>query len=169
MLVVLGRVLGAHGIRGTLKCAYETDRPETLERYPYFLAVDWETGEFSALTPESISLREKNFLLKAAEMPDRNHAERLFFRTLEAPGFRVPPRPDGEYFSWQLEGLSVVREDGESLGTVLEVMFLPAGAVLEISGGTGEFSVPFKGQGVLEVNLEKGVIVVSKSVGAGTQ
>jgi len=170
MLVALGFVRSAHGVRGTLKCAYITDRPETLGDYPYVVLTDDKTSEAVKADVENVVLRHKDFLLKLAGVDDKSVADRYRSWYVEAPIAIVPPRDEDEYFVWQLEGLSVEKRDGTELGAVIDFVETPANALLEVGGETGEsFYVVFNEEYVLEVDLEAGRIVVADFVGGETR
>lgn len=165
MLVALGFVRSAHGIRGTLKCAYVTDRPETLSGYPYFILTDETTGEGVRRIPERVSLRGTDFLLKLEGVDDRNAAERFRNWYVEAPALLVPPREEGEFFVWQIEGLRVERQDGTSLGVVAEYLDTPGNPLLRIVRGDVESFAVFCEEHVLEVDVEGGRLIVADFVG----
>ncbi|MEP0814267.1 MAG: 16S rRNA processing protein RimM [bacterium] len=165
MLVVLGRVKGAHGVRGTLKCEYVTDRPATLQGYAYFILSDEITGEAVIVRHPKVSLRGTDFLLSTPSVPNRNVASGMSGWLVEAPASLVPPRSNGEFFPWQLVGLCTVNESGAELGFVQDVFFTAAGAVLQIQGVRGEILLAFSGDAVIDVDLPGGRLVVTDYVG----
>lgn len=169
MLIALGCVRGAHGLHGTLKCAYITDRPDTLKDYPLFLLTDSESGEVILLDHVEVSLRGKDFLLFTRFIGDRTGAERFKSWFIEVPLEFVPKRPDGEYFHWQLEGLDVFSESGELLGSVKEVILNPGQMLLDVKSKEREFYVVFCSDQVVQVDIEKGRITVADHVGRGFQ
>jgi 16S rRNA processing protein RimM len=167
MLVSLGFVRSAHGVRGTLRCAYITDRPETLGSYPYVVLTDEMTGEVVKADVESVVLRHADFLLKLAGIDDKSVAERFKSWRVEAPITIVPPRGGDEYFVWQFEGLGVERRDGTRLGTVIDFVDTPANLLLEVLEESGEsFYVVFCEEHVLEVDLERRRVIVADFVGS---
>jgi len=169
MLVTLGFVRGAHGVRGTLKCAYITDRPETLKSYTWFLLTDEKTGQVVMAISESIVLRGTDFLLRLEGLDNRTDAERYKSWIVSVPVSLVPPRPGGEYFPWQLEGLSVEMKDGRKLGIVKELVFTPANPILDVEGTDGRFYVVFSTEHVLDVDIEAGRLIVADFVGRGCE
>ena len=152
-----------------MKCAYVTDRPETLAGYPFFVLTDDESGEALRVTPEKVVLRRDCFLLTAAEIPHRERAQELRGFGVEAPLELVPPRGEGEYFLWELVGLPVRTEDGRTLGTVTDVDSTKAGTILEVSDGAGEhFYLAFEGEDVVRIEKES-AIIAALHVGRGHQ
>lgn len=164
MLIALGFVRAAHGIRGTLKCAYITDRPETLADYEYFILTDETTGESVKLASEKVSLRNTDFLLKLEGIDDCYKAERFRNWYVEAPAQHVPPREEDEFFVWQIEGLRAEKSDGTFLGVVAEFVDTPGNPLLRISGENGDFFVVFCLEHVPVVDIDGGRLVVADIV-----
>jgi 16S rRNA processing protein RimM len=78
--------------------------------------------------------------------------------TLEVPRDALPPPAEDSYYVFQLVGLEVVEEDGESLGRVEDVAPGPANDVLELDTG---LSLPLVDACVRDVDLSGGRIVVA--------
>lgn len=169
MLVTLGFVRASHGVHGTLKCAYSTDRPDTLVNYDHVVLNDDESGEIISARVESVTLRPSDFLLKLKGIDERSRAERFKFWFVGIPVSKVIPRDEDEFFPWQLEGLKVVKRDGTEIGTVKELVFTPANPILEIESGETSFYIVFSLEQVPLVDLEAGLIVVADFVGEGFQ
>ena len=68
------------------------------------------------------------------------------------------PAEEGEFYIFQLVGLSVEQEDGRLLGRVREVLQYPANDVLELESG---LSLPLVEACVRSVDVEGGRIVVA--------
>ncbi len=169
MLVTLGFVRAAHGVRGTLKCACITDRPETLESYRYVILSDDVTGEVVKLAVESVTVRSADFFLQLHGLSERTKAERYKSWYIDVPSSILEPREEGDYLPWQLEGLRVVKSDGAVVGKVKELVFTPANPILEIDNGESCFYVVFSMEQVPVVDLEAGLIIVADHVGEGFQ
>lgn len=72
----------------------------------------------------------------------------------------LPPRPEGEFYWFDLEGLTVYTEDGACLGRVEE--FFPTGSneVLVVRQGTQETLLPFIKDVILAVDAAQGLLHV---------
>jgi 16S rRNA processing protein RimM len=77
---------------------------------------------------------------------------------LELPVAELPPVRDGEFYVFQLVGLTVVDEHGRELGRVQDVVPGVANDVLELEGG---ISLPMVEDCVRAVDLEGGRIVIA--------
>ena len=69
------------------------------------------------------------------------------------------PAEEGEFYVFELVGLSVEQEDGRVLGRVREVLQYPANDVLELDSGV---SLPLVEACVRSVDVEGGRIVVAE-------
>jgi 16S rRNA processing protein RimM len=72
----------------------------------------------------------------------------------------LPPPPEGDFYWFDLEGLSVFTEDGECLGRVEE--FFPTGSneVLVVRKGSQETLLPFIKDVILAVDEARGILHV---------
>ena len=76
--------------------------------------------------------------MKLEGVDDVNTAEKLKFTELYAKEEDLPKLPEGEYYFFQLTGLTAVLENGEELGTVNSVIENNAANLLEITKKDGE-------------------------------
>ena len=60
---------------------------------------------------------------------------------------------EGEYFHYQLLGMSVYTEAGEALGTIVEILETGSNDVYVVAGNSQEVLVPATSQVVLQVDV----------------
>ena len=72
---------------------------------------------------------------------------------------------EGEFFDWELEGCAVETVEGETLGTVLELMRTGAGEILDVKGAAKEYLIPFAERICTEVDIEKKLIRIDAPEG----
>ena len=143
--LLIGRIVGAHGLNGHVKVYPESDFPERFvepgER--------WLKKPGREPTPIKISSGRylegtKNYLVKLSGINDRNQAEDLRSAQLVVPaGDRLPLNP-GEFHVDDLVGLTVVTQaDGTELGTVTNV-FTTGHDLLEVTLSKQEESAQAK-------------------------
>jgi len=72
----------------------------------------------------------------------------------------LPPPPPGEFYWWELEGLTVYTDTGECLGRVEE--FFPTGSndVLVVRKGQQETLLPFIKEVIVAVDRTQGIMQV---------
>ena len=72
---------------------------------------------------------------------------------------------EGEVFYHQLLGMEVVTKDDEFVGEIREVYELRPAHLLEVHGPRGEIMIPFLSHVVVEVDTEKGRMVIDPPEG----
>ena len=87
---------------------------------------------------------------------------------LKIPQCDVPPAPDGHFYQFQLIGLTVHEESGETLGVLEEVLEASAQHLLVIRGHGKEWLLPASKKCIVQVNvLRKEMTVISKEKWSG--
>jgi 16S rRNA processing protein RimM len=106
-------------------------------------------------------------LVRLADVADRTAAEALRGSVFLVDTEDLPPIDDpDEFYDHQLEGLRVVTNDGQPVGTVKEVLHTAAGELLSVTAETGaEVLVPFVGAIVTEVSLQSRTIEIDPPQG----
>lgn len=160
MRVVVGRIGKAHGIRGEVTVEVRTDEPERRFAPGSRLYVD-DTSD--VLTVDTVRPHGGGVLIGFDGVDDRTGAESLRGILLEAD--RDPQeRPDDadEYYDSDLIGCVVRDESGEELGTVTEVVHLPAQDLLAIRDATGhEWLLPLVHALVPHIDPEGKLIIAA--------
>jgi 16S rRNA processing protein RimM len=155
-LVVLGKVVGAHGLRGEVKVYPFADDPTAWSALPRW----WLGGEGDA--PETwrclrlAHCRERSGGLVAAleGVSDRDAAESLHGMLLGVPREELPATEAGEYYWGDLVGLDVVNARGRPLGRVAGLIETAANDVLRVASEEGgERLLPFVDAVVREVDV----------------
>jgi 16S rRNA processing protein RimM len=163
--VVVGRIGRAHGLGGDVGVEVRTDEPE--RRLAPGVVLSTDPAPRGPLTVTSGRVHSGRLLLRFAEVADRAAAEALRGTLLlvEVDPAEVPEDED-EWYDFQLVGLSAVRPDGAPLGTLTEVLHLPAQDLLAVRTPDGrEVLVPFVSAIVLEVDVAGGRIVIDPPPG----
>jgi 16S rRNA processing protein RimM len=159
--VVVARVGRALGVKGDVLVDVLTDEPERrlIPGAHLHIAGQQRTVIIGSERPHGGRL-----CLHFAGIDDRTAAEALTGSLLEAerPDGERPEDPD-EYYDDDLIGLEVMTESGERVGSVTEVLHLPAQDVLAVreSPEGPEVLVPFVGEIVPIVDLDNRRIVIT--------
>ncbi|KAB8184786.1 ribosome maturation factor RimM [Lysobacter maris] len=158
--ILLGRVLGAFGLRGELKFESWTEPRAAIFRYQPWILVDPAGGERELRGAKG---REsgKYLIGHLPEVTDRDAAEALRGTEIHVPREVLPPPAPGEYYWVDLEGLRVVTTDGVALGTVSHLFSTGANDVLVARDDERERMIPFvQPQYVTAVDFDNGVVTV---------
>ena len=155
--ILLGRVLGAFGVRGELKLQSFTDPAAKLLKYqPWWLVHRGVEREVANARGRDTA---KGVLLTLPGIEDRDAADALAGAEIWVPRERLPPPKPGEYYWVDLEGLRVVNREGVVLGTVSH-LFETAGNDVIVVTGERERLIPFLEDFMLGVDFETGVMTV---------
>ena len=114
--IVIGRVGAAHGIRGELRVIPLTDFPERFTALREVMVGD------ELLHIESVKPQGKNFLMRFREYAVREDAQKLTGRLLTVARAEAAPLDEGEYYVFDIVGLTVYDEEDNELGTVENVL-----------------------------------------------
>jgi 16S rRNA processing protein RimM len=146
-LILLGRITGAHGIRGAVKLKSFTTDPKAIATYGTLQTTDGREVEI-------------------ARIKDRNQAESLKGQDLSLPRERLPATSDNEVYLVDLIGQDALHS-GVKLGTIIGIENFGAGDLLDIETGAKEsLLVPSlfmqMKDGVVTLDLPEGFLDLSK-------
>ncbi|MBI4870017.1 MAG: 16S rRNA processing protein RimM [Candidatus Riflebacteria bacterium] len=162
--VAIGKVVGAHGIRGELKLECYLDEPGQVLEFDelHFAATDKDAQQSFAV--EAVRLHKQHALLSLAGIDTRNAAEGLIGREASVPQDRLPEVPPGSFKLRHLIGLRVLDPEGQQQGTVGDVELLAGRGVVQVvlSAG-GQVLVPFVGEYVRQVDIEGSALWVTEA------
>jgi 16S rRNA processing protein RimM len=88
--------------------------------------------------------------------PDRDAVMDLPGHVLHLESSKLPALPDGEFYHFQLVGLSVTRSDGTQLGEVIRILSIATNDLYEVQGASGTVLIPGRKEFVAWIDLEKG-------------
>ncbi len=152
---VVGRVLRAWGIRGDLKIAPFTDRPEDFKQYRSIL-VGPQRKHYNV---KSFRPYQGNWLLHLIGVDSRNEAKLLHGQEILIEA-ALRPRQEGEFFAREVIGLKVRTITGEELGEVVEILVTGANDVYVVKGARGEILLPARVEVIKGIDVEAGVMMV---------
>lgn len=153
--VVVGIVLGVHGVNGHIRIRTLSDVPDRFDSGNTLYL------EGSPVLIESSSPAGANLLLlKLAGIDSPSAARLLIGQELSAAAESSPQLPEGEYFHYQLMGMQVFTEEGENLGRISEIIVTGSNDVYVVSGPEGEILLPALAQVVLKADIARMEMVV---------
>jgi 16S rRNA processing protein RimM len=149
--VLLGRIAGAHGIRGEVLIKSFTAAPEDIGAYGALSTADGSR----VFEIASARTTNKGVVARLVGIADRNAAEALKGTDLYIARDRLPPASDGEFYHADLVGMTAVGPDGATLGEIVAVHDFGAGDLLEVrlAGKAKTELFPFTDAVVPEVNV----------------
>lgn len=122
---VIGRIVGPHGVKGELKIYPDSDFPER-----FLTPGDRWLRSPSSTEPQAVTLLSGRFLegkglyvIKLAEITQRQQAEALRQGELLVPVSDRPPLDEGEFYAQDLVGLAVrLAHSDQAIGRVVDVL-----------------------------------------------
>lgn len=157
--LVVGLVRGVHGLRGAVRVEILSDNPD---RFAAGSVLHRENDD-RPLTIVSAQRDGPGLLVRFREVASREAADGLRDVYLEADATDLPI--DAHYWH-DIEGCVVVTDDGESLGSVVEVFRVGESEVYVVRGERGETLVPAVSGVVTEIDIaEKRIVVDRQALG----
>jgi 16S rRNA processing protein RimM len=156
--IVIGQITKPHGVRGEMRVKPYTDVPE---RFSWLEQVYVGENDPRPMAIEQARVHQGMILLKLTAVNDRTAAEALRGEWLQVPEDEALPLEEGEYFLFQLEGLTVQTTDGETLGILTRVIETGANNVFVVQGGEGELLLPDIEDVIQEIDFENGRMFVT--------
>ncbi len=156
--ILLGRVLGAFGVRGEIKLQSFTNPPMALLKYqPWRLL---HAGAESELSGASGRETAKGVVARFPGIEDRDAAEALRGAEVWVSRSRLPAPKPGEHYWVDLEGLAVVNREGVVLGTISHLFETAANDVIVVAGERERLIPYLPGQFVFDIDFEARKMVV---------
>ncbi len=161
--VVLGRIVGAHGIRGEVVLMSFTAEPQAIAGYG---ALDL-VGSGRSLVIEALRPAKAGFIARLQGITDRNAAEALKGTELAVPRTRLPAAPEGEVYHADLIGLAVRLPDGRTIGRVTDVENYGASDLLAVrlNDDGREVLLPFNRAAVPAIDIAAGFLIADPPEG----
>lgn len=139
--ILLGTVVGPHGIRGNVKIRPCTEHPENISRYRLLYLIGEDTHHASTWTNVQSRVSGGSVIVTLKECTDRNQAERLVGCSVWVPASDLPPAEADSVYLYTLMSKRARTTDGQMLGTISELIH-SAQNVLVIRDGNQEYLVP---------------------------
>ncbi len=161
--VLLGRITGAHGLKGEVKIAAFTASPEDIAAYGVLTDADGSRQFHLAAVR---SAKGGSVIARLPGVSDRDEAGKLRGVELYAARSALPPPEEDEFYYSDLIGLKAVSPEGESIGEVVAVQNFGAGDLIEVRFGDERQPVliPFDGAHVPRVDIEAGCVTIVRPV-----
>ncbi len=156
--LLLGRISGLYGVRGWVKVHSYTDPREAILKYEIWLLE--RDGVWQETRVVEGRKQGKTIVARLNGVTDRELAGAYVGARIGIVRAALAETASGEYYWADLEGLQVIRQDGEVLGKVAYLLATGANDVLVIQGEQ-EILVPFVMDEVIkDVDLASGIISV---------
>ena len=155
--VLVGVIVGAHGIKGEVKLKSFASEPLSIGRYGPLQSSSGQQFEITKLRAA-----KDDFIASLKNVNNRNEAETLKGVELFVAREKLPKLKTHEAYAHDLMGLDVVLENGNSLGKLVGMPNYGAGDLLEVAvdGNSETVLIPFTSAFVPQDDFAGGKIVV---------
>lgn len=156
-LLLFGVITRPHGIKGEVwvKIRNENDSLITEETRKVFLGADQIIYDL-----DSFRAHRNGLLMKLVGCNDRNNADAFRGSKVYINIDQIEPLRPNEYFVCDLIGLKVFTEQGEHIGSLVEVLPTGANDVYCIVGGDNEILLPAIKSVIRSIDLVKKEMIV---------
>jgi 16S rRNA processing protein RimM len=160
--LLLGEILRPHGILGEVKMRVLTAYPERLsELKTVYLSNDPDGTDAHEHPVEKVRMNQGYALIKMKGIHDRSEADTLRELYVMVKLEDAIPLEDGEFYLYQLIGLTVKTVEGETLGTLTEVLETGANDVYIVdSPQYGEVLIPVTPETIIETDVDSRIVIV---------
>lgn len=158
-LCIIGAVVAAHGVQGTVRLRSYSDVPGRFGRLETVL-LGIEPGQTREYQVLSVSEDGDRVLLRVEGCDDRDTAETLIGCNAYIPESAMERPPEGHHFVHELIGCTMHTASGEYRGIVRDVMLLPANDIYVVDVEGREVLVPAVPAFIKSVDIEARSIVV---------
>jgi 16S rRNA processing protein RimM len=162
-LIVIGKIVSVHGVRGEVKVYSFTDPIENLLQYTRWTL----RHEGIVKQVEMTRGRSQNKVLvaKLKGLDDREEARLLAGYEICIERSLLPDLTDGDYYWYQLEGLQVINGEGQVLGKVDHLLETGANDVMVVKPSAGSLDdrerlLPYTDDCVQAIDLDAGIMRV---------
>ena len=149
--LLLGRIVGAHGIRGEVLIHAYTSAPKDIGAYGPLT----DAGAKRSFEIAIVRTTPRGVVARIAGIADRNAAEALKGVELYVGRDRLPAAEEGEFYHADLIGLAAVDPVGKAIGEIVAVQNYGAGDLLEIrlAGSAKTELIPFTETAVPQIDI----------------
>lgn len=158
-LLRVGVITSTHGIRGEVKVFPTTDDPMRFKKLKH--CVIPMRRENVNLEVQSVKFFKQYVILKFKEYDNINDIEQFVKKDLMVTRENAVKCEPGEYFICDLIGLTVITDEGVTLGKLTEVLETGANNVYEVTTDNGKtVLIPVIDQCILAHDLDNKTVTV---------
>ena len=158
-LLQVGVITSTHGVRGEVKVFPTTDDPARFKKLKQVILDDGK--QQIDLEIVSVKFFKNQVILKFKGIDTLNDVEKYRRATLWVTRENAVKLAENEYFVADLEGLTVVSDEGEELGILDEVLQTGANDVYIVKKkGSADLLIPALRDCILKVDFEQSTMTV---------
>jgi len=155
----MGKLLKPRGLRGELWMAIFNDVDSAL-RIGMEVWMTWENGKLSSQIIESLKISDKKSWIKFEGCQKREDTDNLIGLNFSIPRSEFTPLIENEIYLADVIGAKVLDENRKIIGSVIDIMSLPAQNVVVVKTKKGEVLIPYVDAHILLFDKEEKNLIV---------
>ncbi len=159
MLITIGKVVKPFGIEGEMRIEPKTDFPERFKRLVRVYLVS-PSGKEVACEVRSVRTAGSILFIQLAGYDSPEKARSINGWLIKIPEEEAVPLPEGTYYWFELIGMEVISENGEQLGTIVDVFETGSNDVYVMKKGRKETYIPATKEIVKQVDRKAKRMVI---------
>jgi len=163
-LVSMGTILKPRGLKGELWMTIFNTVDSAL-RIGMTIWVASENGEFSIQIIESFKITEKKSWIKFEGCRNREDADNLRGLNFSISRSDFAPLDGNEFYFVDIIGSTVLDEGRKVIGSVIDMMSLPAQNIVVVKTNKGEVLIPYVGAHILLFDDKENNLIVKNVEG----
>ena len=160
--LILGKISRPHGVRGEVRMRIVTDYPEQLhDLKKVYIGTSPDDDDIEAIELSKVRFHQDYALLTFKGVNNRDDVDKFRQKAVMIHIDNAIPLEDGEYYLFQLIGLTVVADEQE-IGIVKEVIETGANDVYVVDGDRyGEVLIPAHEETIIKIDFDTEIITMS--------
>ena len=158
-LIVIGKIISTHGIKGWVSIDCYAYPPENLKSYKTFLDDNY-TEEIKIL---DIKIMPKKIIVKIEDFDDINISEKIIGKNILVNNKSIPSLECGEYYWKDLIGLKVLTTKNKDLGIIDFIFNNGSNDILAIKNNNIISYIAFIKDNISKIDNDK-IIICDESV-----
>ena len=152
--VLIGIVVGAHGVKGTCRVRSFADSPSIFKPGSALLACAASSGPARRLEIDWVKPHSGVVLASFREISDRTQAEALIGSELYIPKVLLPDLDEDTHYWSDLIGMDVFTIDREYLGRLESIIETGSNDVYVVKNDQKEVLIPALGSVVVDIDVD---------------
>ena len=163
-LIIIGKPIRTHGLRGALRVELLTDAPNRFQKLKQVI-LETPSGIQKICTLISAQGDKLQVILSCQEITSIEEAKLFVRGWVKIPRSESSSLVEGQYYRFDLIGMAVFFEDGRFLGNIEEILETRGNDIFVIRNKSKEWLVPAIQQIVRQVDIERKRMTLSKIEG----
>jgi 16S rRNA processing protein RimM len=161
-LVAIGRIVKPFGVKGDVRVQSLSDVPGRFESL-HQVIVEMPSGKTMETIVNRVRKDRDSYVIGLEGLSSPEAASIYRGSLLKIPQDTAPALPEGQYYEYQLIGMTVSDERGESLGILEEILPAPSHPIFVIRQAGKERLIPGSRSVISRIDVEQRTMAVCQA------